>query len=298
MHGPFTTARRIGRGKTALVAAMCVLWGSGSWAGGGRQAETPPPDAIATALYAMYNVDFTAAQRTLDAHLKVDPSDPLGYAARAAALLFQEYQRLKILEIDFFEDDDALTDKERLTPDPAVRERIFAATAEARGRAKTRLGRDAKDRRALFATVMAASVETQYTTIVEKSYGRGGSLAKEVQTLADRLVKLDPPVYDAYLSMSSIEYGVSRLNPVYRLFARLRGLRSSKDHAVEQLRLVAARGQYDRPYAKILLAVIHIREQQLPLARVLLDELRKEFPANPIFPRELARIEQRIGPAK
>jgi hypothetical protein len=246
----------------------------------------------------MYNVDFAGAYRTLDTHLAAHPEDPLGYSARAAALLFQEYQRLKILEIDFFGDDDALTDKGRLTPDPATREKILASTSEARRRAALRLKTDGKDRRALFATVMAASVETQYATIVEKGYGRGSGLAKEVQTLADRLVKLDPPVYDAYLSMASIEYGVSRMNAFFRMMARLRGLRGSKDRAVEHLQLAATRGHYYRPYAKILLSVIYVRERQLPIARALLDELRKEFPANPIFPREIARIDRRIGPAK
>jgi hypothetical protein len=79
------------------------------------------------------------------------------------------------------------------------------------------------------------------------------------------------------------------------MLALFRGLRSGKDQAQEHLQIVVSQGHYYRTYAKILLAVLHIRERRLPAARALLEELRREFPANPLFPRELARIEERIS---
>ena len=51
---------------------------------------------------------------------------------RGAAYLFAEFDRLEILELDFFADDDSVTDKKRLKPDPAVRERLFKTTAQSR----------------------------------------------------------------------------------------------------------------------------------------------------------------------
>ena len=252
-------------------------------------------DVIAQAIDAMYNLDFAGAHRVLDAQVKADGSDPLAHAARGAAYVFAEFDRLHILDLDFFESDDALTDKKRVTPDPAVRSLIFASTTEARRLAGLALKKNAWDRRALFAMVMAVGVETQYTGIIEKRYLRGGTLSKEGQDLAEKMLALSPPIYDAYVTLGSIEYTVGNLNPVYRFFARLRGLRGDKAEAAKHLQIVVSQGHYYRPYAKILLSVYYSREGQMRRARVLLEELRQQFPNNSLFPREIARIDGKIA---
>jgi hypothetical protein len=255
----------------------------------------PDPDPIYDAMYSMYNLDFGGAQRVLDAHILADPLDPVGHAARAVAHLFAEFDRLRILELDFFESDDRMTDKGQLTPDPSVRQAIFASTAEARRLAGGRLATASADRQALFAMGMAIGVENQYTTLIEHRYIRGGSLSKESQAMADRMLALTPPIYDAYLALGSIEYVVASLNPFYRLLARFRGLRGSKERAIEHLQIVVTEGRYYRPYAKILLAVFYSREGKLTQARSLLEELRQSFPQNTLFPREVARIDAKIA---
>jgi tetratricopeptide (TPR) repeat protein len=252
-------------------------------------------DVIAQAMDAMYNLDFAGAHGVLDAQLKVDASDSLAHAARGVAQIFAEFERLHILDLEFFANDDSLTDKRRLTPDPAVRDRIFSSTTEARRLAGLALKQDPSDRRALFARMMAVGVETQYTGIVEKRYLRGGTLSKEAQDLAEKMLALSPPIYDAYVTLGSIEYTVGNLNAVYRFFARMRGLRSNKDEAAKHLQIVIAKGQYYRSYAKILLAVYYSREGQLKRARGLLDELREQFPNNALFPREIARIDGKVS---
>jgi hypothetical protein len=252
-------------------------------------------DVIAQAIDAMYNLDFVGAHRVIDAQVKADGSDSLAHAARAASYVFAEFDRLRILDLDFFGSDDALTDKKRVTPDPAVRSLIFASTTEARRLAGLALKKHAWDRRALFATVMAVGVETQYTGIIEKRYLRGGTLSKEAQDLAEKMLALTPPIYDAYVTLGSIEYTVGNLNPVFRFFARMRGLRGDKVEAAKHLQIVVSKGHYYRPYAKILLAVYYSREGQMKRARTLLEELRLQFPNNSLFPREIARIDGRIA---
>ena len=285
---------------TILVTAVGLLTVPASHAAEPTQASVEsdvPNDPIRGAIWSMYNLDFEGALDVVDRHMRENPADPLGYAGRAATLIFAEFERLQILELDFFNSDDSLTDKKRLAPDPGTRARIFTCTAEARRLAASRLAAHPNDRDALFALMMAAGVETQYTTIVEKRYLRGGSLSKEAQELADRMLTLDPPVYDAYVTLGSIEYTVANLNPFFRFFAKLRGLRGSKEKAVEHLRIVVENGRYYGPYAKILLAVFHVREKHLAEARGLLEELSREFPANPLFKKEIANIDAKLGPS-
>ena len=280
-----------------LATALCVHAATGSSALSplAQDRVEPGSDPIYDAMQLMYNLDFEGAERVLDAHILADPLDPVGHAARAVALLFAEFDRLRILELDFFESDDRLTDKARLTSDPAVRETIFASTAEARRLAGDRLAEASADRRGLFAKGMAIGVENQYATLIEHQYIRGASLSKESQDMAEKMLALEPPIYDAYLALGSIEYVVASLNPVFRLVARFTGLRSSKDLAIEHLQIVTTEGRYYGPYAKILLAVFYSREGKLTQARSLLEELRQSFPQNTLFPREAARIDAKIA---
>ncbi len=285
------------RTVVALVSAalLCLCGETVPSAAPPAAPQADPNDPIDRAIRAVYNQDFAGAGKIVDQHVAANPSDPLGHAARAVTLLVAEYDRLQVLELDFFSDDDTLTDKKRLKPDPAVRARIMAAVAESRRLAGATLGTAPADRRALFAMMMGVGVEMQYASIVEKRYVRGGSLTMESQALCDRALALDPPIYDAYVTLGSIEYVVASLNPVYRLIARLLGLRGSKALAMEHLQLVISKGRYYGPFAKVLMAALHLREGELQQARSLMDELHREFPANAIFAREVARIDAKIA---
>jgi len=55
------------------------------------------------------------------------------------------------------------------------------------------------------------------------------------------------------------------------------------------------RGHYLRPFAKILLAMAALREKKPEVARTQLTELVTDFPENPLFSNELAKI--RVSPA-
>ncbi len=259
----------------------------------GRSADAADP--IGRALHAMYNLDFAGAYQVLDAYIAAHPSDGIGYGARATVLTFEEYHRLQILELDFFSSDDDVTGTLRVKPDPRVRDRIMAAAEEARRLARLALKSSPSDRRALLAMGMGLGMEMQYAAIVEKRYVRTGSLSRECQALADRELALNPPIYDAYVILGSIEYIVASLNPFYRFVARMLGLRADKVLAIAHLQIVMEKGQYFGPFAKMLMSVVHVRDGQLKEARVLMDELRRDFPGNSLFPREVARLDAKIN---
>src|ERR1700676_191044 len=53
----------------------------------------------------MYNLEFQAAHETFHNWERQNPADPWGPASDAAAYLFFEFDRLHILQSDFFSDD-------------------------------------------------------------------------------------------------------------------------------------------------------------------------------------------------
>ena len=261
-----------------------------------RTATAPPPPAlIDQALQRMYNSDFPSANAILDEQLRREPDNPLGHSMRAVACLYAEFDRLGVLESQFFSDDEKVTDHKRFKPDAALKARLFASTGEARRKAQARLATNPSDRDAMLAMCMTAGLETDYATLVEKSYLRGYSLSKESQFYARKLLTLDPPVFDAYLTLGSVEYVVSNLNWFFRLFVRFERIEGSKEKSIADLKKVIAGGRYYVPMAKILLSLVYLREHHDHEALALLKDLEREFPENRLFRTEVARVGSRIA---
>lgn len=243
----------------------------------------------------LYNADFPGAHRVIDEALRQDPNNPLLYSVRAAAYHFSEMDRLRILETDFFLDDDKISSKKKLNPDPNIRARLFQAIEKARSLAQARLATHPDDRDALFSMCMAASVVTDYTGLVERRQWRSVALAAEVNTFAQKLIALHPPVVDAYLHVGAVEYIVGSLPFFVRWFVRYDQIKGQKQLGLEQMKEVAAHGRFYAPYAKILLAVACLREKKTREARNWLAEFLRDYPDNPIVRREFDILERRLA---
>jgi hypothetical protein len=63
-----------------------------------------------------------------------------------------------------------------------------------------------------------------------------------------------------------------------------------REKGLEQLRMTAQFGHFLEPFAKLLLAVAAIRDNNRVLARELLTELHNRFPNNQLYLRELNRL--------
>ncbi|MFB3779354.1 MAG: hypothetical protein ACE141_17180 [Bryobacteraceae bacterium] len=259
------------------------------WAENARVDTSTP---VGEAFVRMYNFDFRGAHAILDRQIAQDPQCAVPHAVKAAAYLFSELDRLRILQIEFFQDDDRVVDRDRLKPDPALHDEFMRQIAMARQRANARLATHPNDREALFALGMSAGLVTDYAALVERRRLGSFALAKQSQAYVLKLLALDPPYYDAHLTAGSVEYVVGSLYFFVRWFVRIDGIQGNKEKAIEHLQIVAERGRYYGPFARVLLAVIHLREKRPHEAERLLAGLVAEYPENPLFHRELARASE------
>ena len=273
----------IGRMTVLLGLAGCLA----------ARAETP----IDQAFNRLYNFDFKHAQEILDRQSQLTPFDPLPRCVNAASRLFSELYRLKILELDFFTDDDKVVDRRALVPDPAVRQAFFRLVQESERLANTRLAAKPDDPDALFALCMATGLETDYAALIERRRFGSFSLSRRNQAYARKLLALKPPVDDAYMTFGTVEYVVGSLPFFLRWFVHLDMVSGSKQKGIEELELVARRGRYYGPLARMMLAVIHIREKRPAKAEELLAGLAAQFPENPLFGKELLRVRRMAHPA-
>jgi len=239
----------------------------------------------------LYDLDFDHAQQVFISWQQEHPEDPMGPAAEAAGHLFSEFNRLGVLESQFYTDDHAFAARRKLMPDPMVRERFDTALNEAESRAQARLARDAKDRDALFSMVLVYGLKADYAALVEKRNVASLRFTKQANLWAEQLLAVDPQCYDAHLATGVSQYIVGSMAAPVRWFLKLGGVAGDKQNGIHELQLTAERGHYLAPFARILLAVAYVREKDNTRARDLLLSLQDDFPQNPLFAREIARLD-------
>ena len=208
------------------------------------------------AFASLYNFDFASAHATVDRDIAAQPNNPLPYAVRASSYLFSELDRLGILEAEFLTDDKRIVEKkDPPQPDPQTRLKFLKAVSDAQSRAEAALAKDPSDKNALFAMTITQGVATDYMALVEKHQISSLSPAKKSNDYAQRLLRLDPKFYDAYLAAGFSEYLVGSLPFFIKWFVHFDNVSGSKAAGVRNLQLVATEGHYLKPFAKILLGI-------------------------------------------
>ena len=239
----------------------------------------------------MYNLEFRNAHDTFHAYSNAHPEDPFGPTSDAAAYLFDEFNRMGVLQAALFTDDEKFKDRERSLPDPRVREEFDGAIGQSQKLADAVLRRSPQDRNALFATVLNLGLESDYLSLVQKRDLAALAYTKRAGLAAQQLLAIDPNCYDAYLAIG-VENYILGLNPApVRWLLRLYGAQTDKDSGIQKLQLTAEKGHYLLPFARLLLAVAALRESNPHQAKELLQNLVQEFPNNQLYRRELSRLQ-------
>lgn len=247
--------------------------------------ETPTLDA---GYRAMYNLDFPAAHRTFRAYEDAHPVDPMGPVSDAAAYLFAEFDRLRILQSEFFTDDNTFLHHNKLAADPAVKSEFEQALQRA-GQLASKA--PAGDANAGLSTLLRIGLHADYLALVEKRNLAALSELKTSRTLAEQLLANHPDCYDAWLAVGVENYLLSLKPAVVRWALRLGGAQTDKDTGIARLRITAEKGRYLKPYARLLLAVAAVRDRNPGEARRILSWLSSEFPQNQLYREELAKLQ-------
>jgi hypothetical protein len=251
---------------------------------------TPPP-SLEQGFHLLYNLDFEHAHQVFLSWERQHPDDPLGPACDAAGSLFSEFNRLGVLEGQFYSDDHAFDNRKKLAPDPAVHDRFSAAIVQAEARAHLRLTKDPKDQNALFALTLSSGLQADYAALIEKRNLASLHFTKEANLWAQQLLALDPHCDDARVATGFSKYIVGSMSAPVRWLVRMGGVSGDKAGGISELQQTAQHGHFLAPFARILLAIAYVRDKDKPHARELLTGLRDEFPSNPLFVREIARLD-------
>jgi hypothetical protein len=247
--------------------------------------------AVESGYRQMYNLDFDEAHKTFAAWEKDHPNDPLGPVSNAAAYLFAEFDRLKILHSEFFVEDSLFRRRPKVTADPSARKAFEAEVSKSEQICDATLARSPKDIDAMFVKIMALGLRADFEALIDRRYMDSLKLLKTGRETAERLFAIEPAYYDAYLAVGVENYMLSLKPAPIRWFLQLNGAETDRDRGIQNLRLTAEKGHYLCPYARLLLAVAALRNKDRTQARDILGKLASEFPHNRLYAEELARLQ-------
>lgn len=241
----------------------------------------------------MYNLEFIKARREFSAWQQAHPEDPLGPVSEAATYLFAELDRMGSLEAKLFVDNEHFEERKKLVPH-GDSERLFdAAITRALELAERELRIDPTSANASFGKTLAFGLKADYAALIDKRNIQSLTYIKQGRQWAQRTLAVDPTCYDAYLALGVENYLLGAKPPLVRAFLRLGGAQIDKEKGIRELQLTAQKGRLLQPFAKLLLVVAALRAEDFAKAHELLQGLKGEFPGNPLYGRELARLESR-----
>ena len=266
-------------------AFICATYGAPAGA------QSNGDERIAQSYRAVYNADFELALKQAAEAKTITPEDPLPWIAEANAVLFREFDRLHLLRSETFASDDGYTSRKSYAWDPAAYQTFQNALQTAEQFAQKRLDRDKNDDRALLAFALSNSMRAEDAALFAKKDIATLSYFNRSTSYAERLMAVAPERYDAYLASGLGKYVIGCKAAPVRWMLRAGGVKGDRDEGVRELSVAATHAAYMAPFARLLLAYDDLRRNNKAEARRKFAALHDEFPNNPTFLQETAKLD-------
>jgi len=247
---------------------------------------------LASGFRLLYELKFDEARERFAKWEKEHPAQPLGAALEAASDLFEEVYRKGVLTSEFFLDDKRLLGGIKDKPDAGLEQPFASAAQRAEKLARSRLERQASDADALFALALVAGMRADDLFLIQKRQLDSLHYLREADRAARTLLAIAPDADDAYVALGASNYIIGCLPGYKRAMLWVGGVHGDKALGMQQLERAASseHAHYLRPYARLMLALAALREKKPDVTRRQLRALVAEFPENPLFARELAKV--------
>jgi hypothetical protein len=256
--------------------------------------SNPEAAMLVVGFHQLYELNFQGARLQFLAYQSLQPQDPVGKAAEAASYLYEEFNAKGVFTSAFFLNNDRLLGGVNGTAAENRNDAFLKVNHDTREMARQQLKSDPGNARAMLALTLADGMESDYDALIIKKQMAGLGLMRQAESEANKLLEIDPTAQDAYVALGASNYVIGCLPNYKRAFLWFGGIHGDRQRGMEQMQVAAEHGRYLAPFAKILLALACEREHEMAHARQLLTDLAAEFPANPLFARELGLLQRGV----
>jgi len=232
---------------------------------------------------AAYNLDYPEAVALYDQAIALDPSNPAGYRARAAAAWLHIIFRRGSVTVDQYLGAVHRADV-TLPPPPKEDADIFATNSEkALQLAEQRVAANPDSPQAQYDLGAAVGVMASYGATVEGKMLASFREAHRAFDAHERVLALDPSRKDAGLIVGTYRYIVSTLSMPMRWMAYLVGFGGDRALGIQMVEEAAKYVSENQTDAKVALLLLYNREQRYADAQALCRTLIAQFPRNRLF---------------
>jgi uncharacterized protein DUF3808 len=281
-----------------VVAFLCCL-GMGSSIGlaqtaagnGAPETESAalPPDIIELrreANAATYNIDYATARAKYEEIRKRLPQHPAGDLYLATVTWLEYLNKTRRLQTGLYKNDSsfyagaekAREETEGDAVDPEVDRAFRDRMALAKTKALALVNRNKNDPDALFYLGSYYGVMAGYeASVARKFFGamRNGSRCVDAH---QKVLKLKPDYYDAYLSVGMYDYIVGSLPFTYKAIAAIAGFRGNKQRGIERLQTIIEKNADSADDARVLLLAVFQNERRYQDSLEILQNLSSKYP--------------------
>jgi tetratricopeptide (TPR) repeat protein len=257
-----------------------------------------PPDVMelrAEANAATYNIDYDTARAKNEEIRKRLPYHPAGDLYLATVIWLEQLYLTHRLQTSIYRNhssfyagsDKAKEETEGDAVDPAADRKFRDLMAQAKTKALALVAHNKKDPDALYFLGAVYGVMGGYEASTARKFFaavRNGSRSVEAH---QKVLKLNPDYYDAYLSVGMYDYVVGNLPFAYKAIAAIAGHRGNKERGIKRLQTVIEKGTLSADGARVLLLAIYQNEKRYQDALDILNYLTAKYPGN-----YLARLER------
>jgi tetratricopeptide (TPR) repeat protein len=273
--------------RIPLVAFLLVFLASSVFASGSTTFTGTPLDE---GYHALYNLDFTVAHAHFQQWITDHPEDPLGPASDAAAYIFTEFDRLGVLDIELFSDDNRFESRTRPSIDPVIQKGFTDRIAQAERLANAALQHNPKDANALYCLAVTSGMQADWASLIDRREYGAYRFSELASKYAKQALAINPTLYDANLAVGIENYMLSLKPAPIRWILGMAGAGTNKAEGVRLLKLTAEQGHYLAPFARLMLAVGELRDGRTQQGKAILIGLSQEFPQNTLYQRQIARL--------
>ncbi|MGH9800558.1 MAG: tetratricopeptide repeat protein, partial [Blastocatellia bacterium] len=245
---------------------------------------------------ALYNIDYATAKTKFEEVRKLQPQHPAGDIYLATTIWLEHLNKSRRLQTGLYSDDssfyagaeNAKEDNEGDVVDATVDRAFRDRMAQAKTKALAMVARNKNDADAQYFLGAYYGVMAGYEASVGRKFFaamRNGSRSVDAH---EKVLKLKPDYYDAYLSVGMYDYIVGNLPFVYKALATLAGVRGNKQRGIERLQTIIAKDSATADDARVMLLAIYKNEKRYEDALAILQQLNGKYPASYLLKLETA----------
>lgn len=245
---------------------------------------------------ALYNIDYETARQKFEEIRKLQPQHPAGDIYLATVVWLEHLNKSRRLQTSLYRDessfyagaDKAKEENEGDQVDAAVDRAFRDRMAQAKTKALALVARNKNDADAQYFLGAYYGVMAAYEASVTRKFFaamRNGSRGVDAH---EKVLKLKPDYYDAYLSVGMYDYITGNLPFMYKALATLAGVRGNKKRGIERLQTIVEKDAATADDARVMLLAIYQNEKRHEDALAILQQLTAKYPASYLLKLETA----------